>query len=68
MKHPTIWQLHQLVEYVRNDGTDAGIEVKPGEVHWFPARPLGFASIGQRFKAAWLVFTGRADAVSWPFQ
>ena len=33
---------------------------------WVPARPLGYTGIGRRFKAAWLVFTGRADAVVWP--
>jgi len=33
---------------------------------WVPARPCGFYSIGNRFKAAWLVFSGKADAVKWP--
>lgn len=32
---------------------------------WVPARPLGGMV---RFKAAWLVFTGRADALIWPGQ
>jgi hypothetical protein len=35
---------------------------------WVPARPLPWESLGGRFKAAWLVFTGRADAVTWPGQ
>lgn len=36
---------------------------------WVPARPLPWeSSIFGRFKAAWLVFTGRADAVTWPGQ
>ncbi len=34
--------------------------------HWAPARPLGFFSIGNRLKCAWLVFTGKADALIWP--
>lgn len=35
---------------------------------WVPARPLGFASLLQRFRCAWLVFTGKADALTWPGQ
>lgn len=33
---------------------------------WGPARPLGYSSIFKRIRAAWLVFTGRADALKWP--
>lgn len=33
-----------------------------------PARPEGFASITYRLRAAWLVFTGQADALIWPHQ
>lgn len=33
---------------------------------YVPARPLGFPSIISRFKCAWMVFTGRADALIWP--
>jgi hypothetical protein len=29
-------------------------------------RPEGFASLGSRLRCAWLVFTGKADAVTWP--
>lgn len=32
---------------------------------WVCARPLPFYSIGNRLKAAWLVFTGQADALIW---
>lgn len=32
---------------------------------WHPARPLSYSSPWQRWKAAWLVFTGRADALKW---
>ena len=35
---------------------------------WVPARPRGFQSRKMRFRCAWLVFTGRADAVTWPGQ
>lgn len=30
------------------------------------ARPLGFQSFWVRIAYAWLVFTGRADALVWP--
>ncbi len=32
---------------------------------WHPARPTPYSSPLQRIKAAWLVFTGRADALKW---
>jgi hypothetical protein len=32
---------------------------------WVPARPRG-AGLLYRIKAAWLVITGKADAVTWP--
>lgn len=32
---------------------------------WRPARPVSVGGISVRFKAAWLVFTGKADAVVW---
>ena len=35
---------------------------------YVPARALGFQSWTMRWKAAWLVFTGRADALTWPGQ
>ena len=33
---------------------------------WVPARPLGFYSLWHRIRCAWLVFTGKADALKWP--
>lgn len=33
---------------------------------WVPARPYGFYSFRHRVKCTWMVFTGRADAVTWP--
>lgn len=32
---------------------------------WYPARPLGYSGILNRIHAAWLVFTGKADALRW---
>jgi hypothetical protein len=36
---------------------------KNGE--WFMARPLPMYTIFERWKCAWLVFTGQADALLW---
>ncbi len=33
---------------------------------WVPARALPFFGRFVRWRAAWLVFTGRADALVWP--
>lgn len=38
-------------------------EIRPGV--WVPSRPLGPGYWWARWRAAWLVFTGRADAVTW---
>lgn len=35
---------------------------------WQPARPYGYFSLRSRLRLAWLVFTGRADALVWPSQ
>lgn len=41
------------VKTIRRDGS------------WGPARPEGYPSFRSRVWAAWLVFTGRADALVW---
>lgn len=43
------------------------IQTSHPTLKWTPARPMGLQSIGLRvrLKAAWLVFTGKADAVRW---
>lgn len=33
---------------------------------WVPARPLPGYFWRERFRATWLVWTGRADALIWP--
>lgn len=32
---------------------------------WYQARPRGLDGIRWRLKCAWLVFTGRADVLTW---
>ena len=41
-------------------------QVELPDRRWVPARPLGPSF--WRWKAAWLVFRGRADALIWPGQ
>ena len=36
--------------------------------YWVPCRGEGFMSWRNRWRAAWLVFTGRADALVWEQQ
>jgi hypothetical protein len=59
-RYPKLWKLQHLFDHIiegpkRNMGSG-----------WVPARPEGFASLGNRLRCAWLVFTGKADAVTWP--
>jgi hypothetical protein len=61
MKYPNIWKLHDLGGHLMRGDT---VRVVPGG-SWAHARPLGYPSISQRIKAAWLVFCGKADAVVW---
>lgn len=65
---PNTWELKELCEYAENGGCQAGVEIAKGKVVYVPARPLGFCSLSNRIKSAWLVFTGKADAVLWPHQ
>jgi hypothetical protein len=59
MKSPNISSLGAVMEGVRSVSTLI-------DGNYVPARPLGFRSFPFRVKAAWLVFTGRADALIWP--
>lgn len=63
MKYPNTWRLDDLLRSVEN--CSAGIKTHWG-TKWVPARSLGFQSFPSRLKAAWLVFTGHADALIWP--
>lgn len=59
-KTPNLYTLDQLMR--RNiSGALAEINGK-----WVDARPIGYWSFKYRCKCAWLVFTGQADAVTWP--
>jgi hypothetical protein len=60
MKAPNLYTLDGLHKLNREVGAS-----HDGKV-WYPARPLGLDTISNRIRCAWLVFTGRADAVTWP--
>lgn len=59
MKSPNIFHLGHLLDYVRK----VSVQV---DGSWVPARPIGMYGLMPRLKAAWLVFSGKADAVIWP--
>lgn len=44
---------------------DWNIDVKIDDVY-VPARPIGYLDFISRLKIAWMVFTGKADALIWP--
>jgi hypothetical protein len=60
-KAPTIYPLARLLKDTVNPTCQVEIDGQ-----WLPARPEGFFSLRSRLNAAWVVFTGRADAVVWP--
>jgi len=62
MKYPGIWTIQNLIESAQT--CSAGLP----DGRYVPARPMGFQSWRERWRAAWLVWTGRADAVTWEQQ
>ena len=59
MRSPNIFTASRAeLDHLKSN--EAGIDGR-----WVPARPLAYEAIGRRWKAAWLVLTGRADALKW---
>lgn len=58
-RFPSVWRLDALFKHASE--VSACIDGR-----YVPARTTGFPSIGNRIHCAWLVFTGRADALIWP--
>lgn len=58
---PSRWTLGLLLLHAKN-GAQRGL----ADGSWVPARPEGYHGLVSRFQLAWLVFTGRADALTWP--
>lgn len=66
-KAPTIWTVDGLCKSAQTNQFEYIISTPTlYREEWLPVRPLGLDTLSSRFKAAWLVFTGRADAVKWP--
>ena len=59
-KAPNLFGIEDLVNSA--PGTMA---LMPGG-RWVMSRPVGFYSLWNRLRLAWMVFTGRADAITWP--
>lgn len=66
MKYPNIMHVDNLERHIEENTAEISVDVpNSNKKVRVPARPVGFPSIGQRFKAAYLVFTGKADALMW---
>lgn len=62
MKYPNIISASDIVRDAQH--TQAGLS----DGRYVPARSLGWPSFTNRVRATWLVFTGKADAVTWEGQ
>jgi len=62
MKYPNVLTVSGVIAISQS------VSVGLPDGRWVPARPEGFMSWQNRWRAAWLVFTGRADALLWDQQ
>lgn len=62
MNCPNIVDVCHIIEDARSNS--CGLP----DGRWVPARSLSFGSPWYRIRATWLVFTGKADALTWPGQ
>lgn len=63
---PKIYNLLSLVAQVNSTDTFRRVRAGRSSSTIIPARPVNLFSLRNRFKAAWLAFTGKADVVIWP--
>lgn len=63
-------EIRDVQQVVRDAGLASAYVVTKDGCGYAPARSQEWGQVTafQRFKAAWLVFTGRADAVTYPGQ
>ena len=61
MKVPTVWKLRDLVRLAK-----ASTDTPSEHWLWMPKRPEFAYPKWHRLRCAYLVFTGKADAVIWP--
>ena len=62
MKQSSLFHIENLIDHAASNST----QLSNGR--WVPARPLGWSSPLKRLRYAWMVFTGKADAVLWEDQ
>jgi len=55
-----MWKLKQLIRYC-HEGPKAEINGL-----WVPAKPLEYPTLRERVRRALAVFTGKAEAFTWP--
>lgn len=56
---PQVFTIKGLFTHAQSVSTQAS------DGRWIPCRPCGYPSLKNRIRCAWLVFTGRADALIW---
>lgn len=60
---PCEWTIRSIAEHIKS-----GPQLSRDDQTWEPTRPFGYYSLRSRLRLAWMVFTGRADALRWPDQ
>ena len=63
-KAPMLYEMDAVARKIA--GGEWPSTINKDGTRWFPARPLGLYSFVWRCQLAWKVFTGKADAVTWP--
>ncbi len=61
-RYPNILCVTDVVRHAQT--TQAGLP----DGRWVPSRSLGPSWLSHRLRAVWLVWTGKADALTWPGQ
>ena len=59
---PTVYTMARVAQIAAENKPSAS---RDGSIY-YPARPLNAGFCGDRLRAAWLVWTGRADVFTWP--
>lgn len=59
MRTPAKFTIEELKEW--------GVSTEQADGRWVPCRPMGLCGIQilHRIRLSWMVFTGRADVVTW---
>ena len=55
-----VWRMGELIKHLNT------VQGQGDDGKWRPVRPIPPRFLRWRLRAAWLVFTGKADALIWP--